>query len=432
LLDEYAARLDFSYKLKSGVTIVAGVRYSTLGAETRALRSVATPARNELLPYLQNTNANSFLVEIPGNFPRVFVSAIPDFNFVRNRALQAQTDPTQFGGLFPNQARDYTLSEDTIAGYFDFNAEAEMLGMPTKINAGVRVESTDLWVDSFLQTATSLALRNNTNSYTNILPSANFTFNVTDDFLVRVSASQTMQSAGVAELAPINFVNPTNLTATGGNAELRPTISSQVDISFEYHTGRTALISGALFSKDVQNFVANQTVLETFPGFESLGPIPSTKPGNVASAEVRGFEIGVQQFLDFLPSPFDGLGFIANYTYSDAVDSNGFPLVGVSKNSYNLIGLYEKGPFSARIAYNFRDEAVFEFTEGRPSFVGERSQLDAEIGFDLTDRISLQLQAQNLMPEDSATVEYSLIGPVALNSYALSERRFSIGARMKF
>jgi iron complex outermembrane receptor protein len=51
---------------------------------------------------------------------------------------------------------------------------------------------------------------------------------------------------------------------------------------------------------------------------------------------VKGFEVGIQQFLDFLPAPFDGLGVIANYTYSDAIDSNGFPLVATSKNSYNL------------------------------------------------------------------------------------------------
>ncbi len=131
-------------------------------------------------------------------------------------------------------------------------------------------------------------------------------------------------------------------------------------------------------------------------------------------------------------SPFNGFGVIANYTYSDAEDNAGFPLVAVSKNSYNLVGLYEKGPFSARLAYNYRDEAVFEFSQGRPSFIGSRSQLDAQIGIDITKNIALSLQAQNLMPKKSATTEYSDFNPTALNSYALSERRFSIGARAKF
>src|SRR5262249_19884044 len=132
-----------------------------------------------------------------------------------------------------------------------------------------------------------------------------------------------------------------------------------------------------------------------------------SRPENLATAEVRGFEIGVQQFLDFLPAPFDGFGFIANYTYSDSEDNAGFPLVAVSPHSYNLIALYEKGPLSARVAYNWRDEAVFEFSEGRPSYIGERSQLDAQLGYDITRRLQLSFQAQNLSPEDSATVEYS-------------------------
>jgi len=106
--------------------------------------------------------------------------------------------------------------------------------------------------------------------------------------------------------------------------------------------------------------------------------------------------------------------------------------VGVSKNSYNLIALFEKGPFSARAAYNFRDKAAFSFTEGRADYVAKRSQLDLQMGYDINKQFSVQVQAQNLMPKDSATIEYSQISPVALNSYALSERRFSIGFRAKF
>lgn len=36
------------------------------------------------------------------------------------------------------------------------------------------------------------------------------------------------------------------------------------------------------------------------------------------------------------------------------------------------------------------------------------------------------------MPKTSAKQEYSNFNPTALNSYALSERRFSVGLRAKF
>lgn len=107
-------------------------------------------------------------------------------------------------------------------------------------------------------------------------------------------------------------------------------------------------------------------------------------------------------------------------------------MVGVSKNSFNVIGLYEKERFSARLAYNQRDEAAFSFTQGRPNFIDASSQVDLQFGWKLNKRVSLQFIGANLIPGDSATIEYSAIGPVALNSYALSETRYSIGISAKF
>ena len=242
-----------------------------------------------------------------------------------------------------------------------------------------------------------------------------------------------MQRASIADLAPSTFFNATNLSVTGGNVNLEPPIATQADVSFEYYTGKSSLISGAVFYKDVKNFIASFVTTGIDLDLDDQGrELTFSRPENLASAKIKGFEIGIQQFMDFLPSPLDGFGVIANYTYSDAEDNAGFPLVAVSKNSYNLVGLYEKGPFSARIAYNYRDEAVFEFSQGRPSFVGSRSQLDAQLGVDITKNIALSLQAQNLLPKKSATSEYSNFNTTALNSYALSERRFSVGVRAKF
>jgi iron complex outermembrane receptor protein len=435
-LQESAGRIDFSYETDGGVTLSAGARYVELEARSNAFRSQVTPSRTEIQPFLRTTDGATFLSGIRGDFPRSFLTTDPTFDFVYNRAQQAQPDPNNPGGLLPNPARDYDLSEKTLAGYLMFSAEGEVLGMPVRANAGVRAIWTDFSVDTLLQSGTVAAPVftpvTDTNEYVNVLPSANVVFNVSKDFLVRISASQTMQRAGIAELAPSIFVNTTNRSATGGNAQLKPPTAINADVSFEYYTGKSSLVSGALFYKEVSDFIASNTTLGLFPGYENLGIIPFTRPDNVASAKVKGFEVGLQQFFDFLPAPLDGFGIIANYTYSDATDSNGFPLVATSKNSYNLVGLYEKGPFSARLAYNYRDEAVFEFTEGRPSFIGARSQLDAQLGFDLTRNVAIQLQAQNLFPKKSATVEYSVIGPVALNSYALSERRYSLALRAKF
>ncbi|WP_447726979.1 TonB-dependent receptor [Sphingomonas koreensis] len=435
LLEEWTGKLDLSYEFDSGVTLAMGVRYTDLHARSNAYRSQVTPTRAELEPYIKLIDAGSFLPNIPGNFPRSFLTTAPTYDYVFNRAQAAEPNPNtnDRSTLLPNLQRDYDFSERTIAGYLMISGQGELLGMPYKANAGVRIASTRLSVDSYRNVGTVSTLGTDKNRYTNVLPSANIAFNVTNDFLIRISGSQTMQRASIADLAPSTFFNATNLSVTGGNSALKPPISTQADISFEYYTGKSSLISGAFFYKDVKDFIASFVTSGIDTNLDPQGRmLVFSRPENLASAKIKGFEVGVQQFFDFLPSPLDGLGIIANYTYSDSEDNAGFPLVAVSKNSYNLVGLYEKGPISARVAYNYRDEAVFEFSEGRPSFIGPRSQLDAQIGVDITKRIAVSLQAQNLIPSESATTEYSAAGPVALNGYALSERRYSIGLRAKF
>ncbi len=443
-LKEFTTKFDVGYQFDTGVKISAGVRYVSLDAKSESFRSrangnyadglvngVQQPGLN---PFLDRGIPN-FLSSISGNFPRAFLTAAPGSQFIVDRTITPTVGEPPLPGdpLTRNAARDYDLNERTISGYLMADIELELFGRSVRLNAGGRVSDTSFEVKTFSQVGTGpLVPTTDTNNYLNLLPSANLTINVTDKFLVRVSGSQTMQRAGLADLAPSTFVDATNRTSSGGNALLTPPISTNVDVSFEYYTGKSSLISGALFAKNVQDFIITNTTQQIVPGFVSLGTIRVQKPENVASAKVRGFEIGIQQFFDFLPSPFDGFGIIANYTFADSKDSNGFPLVATSKHSYNLVALYEKGPLSARIAYNWRDDAVFEFTEGRPDVIAARSQLDAQFGVDVTDRIALSFQAQNLLPRQAATVEISNFNSTALNSYALSERRYSIGIRAKF
>jgi iron complex outermembrane receptor protein len=438
-LEEYTGRFDIGYDAGGGIKVSAGARYVDLRAISEAYRSRGLATAAELAPFAVPGDPN-FLGSISGNFPRAFATFFPDPDFLIPRVLATEPGVNTVNGYLRNDSRDFRINEKTLSGYLMVEGEGELLGRPAKFNAGVRISNTDFTVDTIALITRRVGTANvlvpvpttDTNSYTNVLPSANLIVNLTDDFMVRFSASQTMQRAGLSDLAPNTFINPTNLTSGGGNAQLTPPISSNLDVSFEYYTGKSSLISGALFYKDVQDFIASGTIEEIIPGFESDGVFRTSRPFNIASAKVRGFEVGVQQFFDFLPSPLNGFGIIANYTYADSEDSNGFPLVATSKHSYNLVALYEKGPFSARLAYNWRDDSIFEFTQGRPEVIAARSQLDAQIGIDLTKRIALSFQAQNLIPKDSATVEISNFNPTALNSYALSERRFSFGVRTKF
>lgn len=433
-LRELAGRFDVSYAFDSGFVMRAGLRSSELSATFESFRSRSGATSAELVPFLDFGSTN-FLSGISGNFPRPFVTARPGSDYIIGRGLTVEPNITGDGPniLRRNQQRDFFLNEQVLAGYLMVDGYADLGSIPMSYNAGVRVAKTDFSVDTYNTQGTTVgALVRSENSYTDVLPSATVTFNVTDDFLVRVAASKTLQRAGLQDLAPSTFVDATNLTSTSGNANLVPPTSLNADLSFEWYFNRSSLLSGAVFYKDVRDFIAINTVQAIIPGFENLGLVRVTRPENAGSAKAQGVELGIQYFFDTLPEPFNGLGVLANYTYVDAEDDKGNPLVATSKTSYNFTALYEKGRLKGRLAYNWRDDAVFEFTEGRPDFVKARSQLDAQIGFDLMDRLTLSLQAQNLLPEKSATIEYSNFNPTALNSYALSERRFSLGLSYKF
>jgi iron complex outermembrane recepter protein len=426
-MEERVGKLDLQKDFESGSikSVSFGLRVRDLEAVSEAFRSQVTATKNEILPYLTSTRPGAFLQDINVAFPRPFLTTVADRQWILDRSTGGKP-------LDRNSARDYDLNERATALYAMADFEGELAGLPFTANAGVRAIQTRFNVLTNLQTATSLTPVRNTNKYSNVLPSSNIVFTVDKDFLVRLGASRTMQQAGIAELAPSVFVNITNRTATGGNASLQPTLSNNFDISFERYGAKSELLSGSVFYKSVSNVIAESTVLQTFVGFENLGDIPYSRPENIGRAKVKGFELGYQRFFDFLPAPFDGFGVIANYTFSDGSGDRGAPLVGLSKNSYNLIGLYEKGAFSARLAYNSRDKAAFSFTQGRPNFIAARSQLDFQLGYNINKDIAVQFQAQNLLPKKSATIEYSQVGAIALNSYALSERRLSVGVRAKF
>ena len=72
------------------------------------------------------------------------------------------------------------------------------------------------------------------------------------------------------------------------------------------------------------------------------------------SPNFPGAEIANQQFFDFLPGPFSGLGMQANFTFVDSSAPGPaisgppiqVPLELLSKYNYNLVGIYEKGKVS--------------------------------------------------------------------------------------
>jgi iron complex outermembrane receptor protein len=138
----------------------------------------------------------------------------------------------------------------------------------------------------------------------------------------------------------------------------------------------------------------------------------------------------------FLPGFWSGFGAIVNYTYLDAgeakvrEDGPPLPLPGVSKRSYNVVGYYEYGGFSGRLAYNYRSSFVNSTTAnfGDGSYGQSYGQVDASFGYDINDQIGLTLEGQNLGDSVLRTQNDAGYG----RGYEDIGRRYTFGARVKF
>ena len=128
-----------------------------------------------------------------------------------------------------------------------------------------------------------------------------------------------------------------------------------------------------------------------------------TVPVNRDSAQLDGWELNVQHMFGA-----SGFGMSANYTivdsdltYDNANLGEQFALVGLS-DSANLVAFYDKGPWQVRAAYNWRDRfltSTYDSWRPNPIYIEDYGQLDVNVSYQVSEQLSLHLEAINLTDE---------------------------------
>lgn len=294
------------------------------------------------------------------------------------------------------------IGEETLGAYAEVNGIQQVDGRDLRFNIGMRWVQTDQEVGGRVSlpdprnTPASLGgaqlpdgarYPNVTNfvyiknQYDNWLPSASASYNVSDNAVVRAALSKTMTRPDPnAQLPGLNFSNPSADIGSVGNSALAPYISDNIDLGFEYYTGREGYIGVAVFRKAITGFTVNGSNTLPFSAlaqygvtYDSLTPtqqaaINSRGGPNSATVvltqqvnaegrlTVNGLEFNWVQPLDFLLEDIvPGLGFIANATIIDQKGKGAAPAIaiGVAEYTYNFTGFYEHGGISARISQTF-------------------------------------------------------------------------------
>ena len=275
-----------------------------------------------------------------------------------------------------------------------------------------------------------------------------------------------------ANVVGYNFV----FNSTAGNAALLPESADQFDLSYERYFNPTSSLTLGVFYKKLKNSLSEANFTRPFTNngvtedTQILGPINEKDGG-----KIQGAEFAYQTFFDFLPNPFNGLGMQVNYTYvhqsgihnSNLIDAGALTaggvgsfgagneavggvvidshrLAGVSTNTANVVGLYEKGPIGLRLAYNWRSMYLTDNLDcciGLPVFQKAAGFLDGSIRYSIGSHVETSFDVTNIL-DTKTQYEQQIFGdssatpgakPVYMDSgWSRVDRRYQLGVRVKY
>jgi len=357
------------------------------------------------------------------------------------------------------------------------------------------VTNISCWLNSNVQNFSDGAqtLSETHKTHINWLPSFNVKFGLNDQWALRFAASRAMSRPDIGLLknyvsisAPsIDVSNTSNYvtydssgnvngynfqyTASAGNPYLKPVTADQFDISLENYFASVGSFTFDLFYKKFYDYIQSGNYYRSFTNNGVTETVKVTGPVNADGASVKGFEVAYQRFFDFLPGAWSGLGVQANYTrvvntgitntnltttsgdgsagtsgngQTDAI--NPHALEGLSKDSYTLIGMYEKGPWAARLAYGWRSTYLVTALDcciGLPIWQKAMGQLDGSIRYKVNDHVEINFSGSNLTGADTVLMQQtfgdspSTPGAAAVYlpyAWYKNDRRYQIGIRLKY
>jgi TonB-dependent receptor len=313
----------------------------------------------------------------------------------------------------------FNVDERTFSLYGMADGEVSLFGRPLKAQGGVRYTSVDTKLDFTDQY--SLAKTNASTGTQRFLPSATLRYELTDKLRMRFNFGKTLRRPDFGALNPAynltgDLTNVGYGSGSSGNANLKPTTSTNYDLALEWYFARGSAFYTTLFRRDVQGLVVSlaNRVTVTGTGLNTTSFVV-TQPQNASNGVLKGAEVGFTLFPQRLPGLLKGLGVQGSFTALDSsqnipiADSAGkvvgqstSSFFGVSKYSFNVTGAYERGPVGARLSYVWRsaflanNEAAL-FANPIGVWRTPESSLDAQLTLNVNKRLGVTFDAVNLL-----------------------------------
>lgn len=364
-------------------------------------------------------------------FPK-FLSA--DILGVLHKFVGANLTADQKFGFTVDQS--YNIREKVIDGYAELNFDTIASSLPFRGNIGLRVVNTE----EKSTASTGGIFYTVQDKYTDFLPSFNAILGLSSQDQIRASFSRQISRPNFFDLRAsvgVNVGADGIPNGSGGNTKLRPFLANQFELNYEHYFPHSGIISVATFYKNLETFIVDgQTNNYNYRqnGYGALidnatqppGSLPKkdigifSQPVNGHGGEVYGIELNfTKTFKDELPAPFDGLGVLLNYSYTESslnikVSTSGsplrIPLPGLSKHVASPTIFYENSGFEVRGSLRYRSPYIAPQVglTSNPAFNADETVIDAQVSYTFQPGsrfagLKLLLQGENLTDEPNRT-----------------------------
>lgn len=431
---DFTAFLDARRKLDrtwSGLRLTAvqtGARFSVRGRDYRRRdrRAVLRDSASDIADLYDGFTPGDVFSDLIAIRPGPWTT--PDFERLRAAfTLAGERDDVVFrpDDLIPTGSdlqNSYRVEERVAAAYVRVDFDGAAAGLAYFGNAGLRLAGTGAHVEGARMVGVDGAAQIMPLAHDGgdavLLPSLNLAIDVSNGAVLRLAASRTITHPSLADLrastvpasvlvsaiyergqAAVDAPEPGVIfSGVGGNPDLTPYVSTNLDLSYEVTTRQTSF-SIALFHKTIDDFIqatsATETLtFETRAGAAVQAPVVMSRPRNVGRAQIDGLEAGVHRRLG------GGLGVWASATWTDSRLADGERLTGVSDLAWSINPYLERGPFALNLSWSwrsaFRSEADLQGGGVSAFVLGSAGYLDVQATYRIDARTRLTLAAANL------------------------------------
>ena len=414
---------------------------------------------------------------------------------------------------------DEVTLEESNSAYIQTHWVGDFYGKPVNIYYGMRYEETEVhsealvplydrveWsiVDNRFNLYQQKDSDGNTvqgfseidGAYSMFLPSFDFDIELIEDLIFRASYSLTVTRPVYNDLKGALIIDYLGADGGGGrrgNPQLLPMESSNIDFSLEWYYDEGSYVSAGFWSKDVDNFIVNQTfenqplfgdlftpidgdlysqAVEALTGGDprfdfDLGDLNeyyaenfANEPGVVVTGEGEDTEVVVTGLAGDPIAIFDvtipvnqretqvegwelmaqhtfgdsGFGFQANYTI---VDGNLDYDINLNEEQWVVPGMSDTANLvgfydkdGLQVRFALNWRDQFLASAARdPLFVEEYYQLDMNISYEFNDELSFFVEGINLTEEHQRIHGRSTY---QLREFAIGHARYNLGVRYAF